>query len=123
MMKETKMDRYISVERLKKVLTTENFCADCPNLDEPGGGCPECIADYFDVFLAFPAADDAPERTRWVPVEEHTPKNRYLLCTDGDVTFVAMLSSIDGTWRSVNWGLCRHPTHWMLLPKPPEVKP
>ena len=85
------MDRYISVERLKKVLTTERFCADCPDLDEPGGGCPECIADYFDVFPAFPAADDAPERTRWVPVEEHVPKNRYLLCTDGDVTFVAML--------------------------------
>lgn len=110
------MDRYISVERLKKVLTTEKFCAGCSGLDEPGGGCPECIADYFDVFHA----DDAPERTRWVAVEEHIPKNRYLLCTDGDAVYVAMLA-LDETWRSPNWGLCRHPTHWMLLPKPPKI--
>lgn len=64
---------------------------------------------------------EALERTRWVPVEEHIPKNRYLLCTDGNVVYVAMLA-LDGTWRSPNWGLCRHPTHWMLLPKPPGVE-
>lgn len=63
---------------------------------------------------------DATERTRWVAVEEHIPKNRYLLCTDGDAVYVAMLA-LDGTWRSPNWGLCRHPTHWMLLPKPPKI--
>lgn len=63
---------------------------------------------------------EALERTRWIPVEEHIPKNRYLLCTDGNVVYVAMLA-LDGTWRSPNWGLCRHPTHWMLLPKPPKI--
>lgn len=59
------MDRYISVERLKKVLTTEKFCAGCSGLDEPGGGCVECIVDEID---NFPAADVVPvRRGQWKP--------------------------------------------------------
>lgn len=60
------MDRYISVERLKKVLTTEKFCAGCSGLDEPGGGCAECVADYIE---SLPAADVVPvRRGHWVRV-------------------------------------------------------
>lgn len=110
------MTDYIDRGALKEYLYGGKFQEGCTGCDEPGEGCPECIADYFDVFHA----DDAPERTRWVAVEEHIPKNRYLLCTDGDAVYVAMLA-LDETWRSPNWGLCRHPTHWMLLPKPPKI--
>lgn len=53
------MADYIEREALKRVLSTEKFCGGCPGLDEPGGGCIECIVDEID---NFPAADVAPVR-------------------------------------------------------------
>lgn len=63
---------------------------------------------------------EALERTRWVPVAERPPENKHLLCTDGKVVFVAMLTF--GGWVLSGWHLCFPPTHWILLPEPPEVE-
>ena len=64
---------------------------------------------------------EALERTRWVPVaEEFPPKNRMLLCSDGHVVFMAMLTT--NGWLTGGWIRGVQPTHWMPLPKPPEVE-
>lgn len=58
------MAEYIEREALKRTLSTEKFCATCPGLDEPGGGCAECVADYIE---SLPAADVAPVvHGKWV---------------------------------------------------------
>lgn len=57
------MTDYIDREVPKRMLSTEKFCATCPGLDEPGGGCAECVADYIE---SLPAADVAPvRRGKW----------------------------------------------------------
>ena len=62
------MADYIEREALKRVLSTEKFCGGCPGLDEPGGGCAECVADYV---ADLPAADVAPMRIGfWIPIPE-----------------------------------------------------
>lgn len=61
------MAEYVEREALKRMLSTEKFCATCPGLDEPGGGCAECVANYIE---SLPAADVAPvQRGWWKPVE------------------------------------------------------
>lgn len=58
------MAEYVEREALKRMLSTEKFCATCPGLDEPGGGCAECVADYIE---SLPAADVAPvRRGHWI---------------------------------------------------------
>lgn len=58
------MAEYVEREALKRLLVTEKFCATCPGLDEPGGGCAECVADYIE---SLPAADVAPvRRGHWI---------------------------------------------------------
>lgn len=60
------MAEYVEREALKRMLSTEKFCATCPGLDEPGGGCAECVADYIE---SLPAADVAPvRRGHWIPI-------------------------------------------------------
>nr|DAW18536.1 MAG TPA: TFIIB zinc-binding [Caudoviricetes sp.] len=64
------MAEYVEREALKRLLVTEKFCATCPGLDEPGGGCAECVADYIE---SLPAADVAPvRRGHWVRVGNGT---------------------------------------------------
>lgn len=64
------MAEYIEREALKRTLSTEKFCATCPGLDEPGGGCAECVADYIE---SLPAADVAQvRRGHWVRVGDGT---------------------------------------------------
>ncbi len=64
------MAEYVEREALKRALSTEKFCATCPGLDEPGGGCAECVADYV---ANLPAADVAPvRRGHWVRVGNGT---------------------------------------------------
>lgn len=64
------MVEYVEREALKRMLSTEKFCATCPGLDEPGGGCAECVADYIE---SLPAADVAPVRQgHWVRVGNGT---------------------------------------------------
>jgi hypothetical protein len=59
------MAEYVEREALKRMLSTEKFCASCSGLDEPGGGCAECVADYIE---SLPAADVAPvRRGQWKP--------------------------------------------------------
>lgn len=58
------MAEYVEREALKRLLVTEKFCATCLGLDEPGGGCAECVADYIE---SLPAADVAPvRRGHWI---------------------------------------------------------
>lgn len=58
------MAEYVEREALKRLLVTEKFCATCPGLDEPGGRCAECVADYIE---SLPAADVAPvRRGHWI---------------------------------------------------------
>lgn len=58
------MTEYIDREVLKKMLSTEKFCATYPGLDEPGAGCAECVADYIESLPA--VADVAPiDRGHW----------------------------------------------------------
>lgn len=58
------MAEYIDKEALKRTLSTEKFCAACSGLDEPGGGCAECVAEYIE---SLPAADVATvRRGHWV---------------------------------------------------------
>lgn len=60
--------------------------------------------------------------TRWVPVVEETPpEGELILCSDGNVVFQGMLAA--GVWVLDNVARGLHPTHWMLLPEPPEVEP
>lgn len=64
------MAEYINREALKRMLSTEKFCATCPGLDEPGGGCAECVAEYIE---SLPAADVTPvRRGHWVRVGNGT---------------------------------------------------
>lgn len=65
------MTDYIDREALKRMLSTEKFCATCPGLDEPGGGCAECVANYIE---SLPAADVAPvRRGHWKRDRENRP--------------------------------------------------
>lgn len=65
------MAEYVEREALKRMLSTEKFCATCPGLDEPGGGCAECVADYIE---SLPAADVAPvRRGYWKRDQDNRP--------------------------------------------------
>lgn len=64
---------------------------------------------------------EALERTRWVPVEEkRPPENQMLICSDGHVIFTDILAN--NGWANIGWIRGVRPTHWMLLPEPPEVE-
>lgn len=61
------------------------------------------------------------KRTRWIPVaEENPPEGEIILCSDGNVVFQGMLAA--GAWVLDNVARGLQPTHWMLLPEPPEVE-
>lgn len=71
---------------------------------------------------AMEMAINALERTRWILVEkENPPEGELILCSDGNVVFQGML--VAGVWVLDNVARGLHPTHWMLLPEPPEVEP
>lgn len=70
---------------------------------------------------AMEMAINALERTRWVPVgEENPPERTFVVCSDGHVVFMSMLVGND--WLTGGWIRGIKPTHWMLLPEPPEVE-
>lgn len=66
------MAEYIEREALKSVLSTEKFCGGCLGIDEPGGGCAECIADYVE---NLPAADVASVRRGYWKIGGVNPAN------------------------------------------------
>lgn len=52
--------------------------------------------------------------------EENPPEGELILCSDGNVVFQGMLAA--GVWVLDNVARGLQPTHWMLLPEPPEVE-
>lgn len=69
------MAEYIEREVLKRTLSTEKFCAACSGLDEPGGGCAECVADYIE---SLPAADVAPVKIGFWKISGVNPANNVI---------------------------------------------
>lgn len=64
---------------------------------------------------------EALRRTRWIPVEEENPpEGELILCSDGNVVFQGMFAA--GIWVLDNVVRGLQPTHWMLLPEPPEAE-
>lgn len=79
------------------------------------------LPGFLKVRDAMEMAINALERTRWIPVEEEKPpEGELILCSDGNVVFQGMLAA--GVWVLDNVARGLQPTHWMLLPEPPEVK-
>lgn len=76
---------------------------------------------------------DALERVRWIPVEESKSKNNYegnVLCYVPKRKGCLQNGVFQGVkikeeWGLLSWYYFEHPivTHWMPLPKPPEVEP
>ena len=63
------------------------------------------------------------ELNPWMPIDENTPMNRYLLCVNSvGRKDVLRLDGHSNTWRTQD-GLAAHylPTHYQELPDDPEL--
>ena len=63
------------------------------------------------------------ELNPWLPIDENTPMNRYLLCVNSvGRKDVLRLDGHSNTWRTQD-GLAAHylPTHYQELPDDPEL--
>ena len=119
------IDRKALIGKLEK-----RYCVPCKGQDGDlcGDWCRFCMAsNAIKEVQKTPAADVEPVR-RWIPVSEKMPKERgfYLVavknwCDGKPVTREAF-------WNGADWLSCEkrveitpRVTHWMPLPKPPEM--
>ena len=68
-------------------------------------------------------ANECQELNPWLPIDENTPMNRYLLCVNSvGRKDVLRLDGHSNTWRTQD-GLAAHylPTHYQELPDDPEL--
>jgi len=89
------MTRGISEETLKCLIRTDDYGNDYINADEALEACTEL--------------------NPWMPIDENTPKDKYLLLYSQDIEGLSkkFVGKLESAW-------CWKPAHWRELPHDPK---
>lgn len=99
--------KYISEEKLREMVYTDDYCNDLINADEALSACTELNPNER-------------EGHPWQPIDENTPKDRELLGYRKDThnKFIFDWCITHFRWED-DCGMEVYPTHWQELPPDP----